>query len=103
MVRTQGKDSGRKSLIFNFLDGVEDGSGVVHHTKGINHSPELLFLKAVANLGGKARTHEEHLFTRADTKPRIRYVNNRPKLYQLRLICNPFVERVISTKRAFLF
>ena len=65
----------------NLLDGVEDGGGIIHHAKGIDHRPEFLFLKATTNLCSEARTHEEHCFARANPKPWIRYVNNRPKLH----------------------
>jgi hypothetical protein len=42
------------------LDGVQDGSGIIHHTKGINHRTELLFLKPSSDTISEARANKKH-------------------------------------------
>ena len=60
---------------------MEDGGGIIHHAERIDYRLEFLFLKAAPDAVGKARTHEKHLFARADPKPRILYINNCPELH----------------------
>ena len=68
-------------LTHKALDGMEDGGGIIHHTKGIDHRLELLFLKAASDAVGETGAHEKHPFARADPKPRIRNIHYRPKLH----------------------
>ena len=64
---------------------VEDGGRIVHHAERVHHSAELLLLEALANLIGKARAHEEHLFARTYLKARLLNIDNRPKLHNPKL------------------
>ena len=82
------------------LHGVQHRGGVVHRAVGVYRSAELLVLEAQANAVGKAAAHEEHLLKGFYLELRRRYVYYGAELHQLRLICKPLLESVMSTKRA---
>ena len=98
--KCQESHCGRQLLCRQTLHGMEDTCWIVHHAKGIDGNTEFLFLEPTTYTVGKTGTDEEQVCTRADSKPRIWHIDNGTEFHQLRLICNPPVESVISTKRA---
>ena len=60
---------------------MEDGGGVVHGAKGVNHDGETFFLETMTYLRSKTRAYEEKLFTRANPETRIRDIDDRSKFH----------------------
>ena len=83
VISAQGEEDGLCSR--HTFNCVEDGGRIVHHAERVHHSAELLLLEALANLIGKARAHEEHLFARTYLKVRLLNIDNRPKLHNPKL------------------
>ena len=83
VIGAQGEENGLCSR--HTFNCVEDGGRIVHHAERVHHSAELLLLEALANLIGKARAHEEHLFARTYLKVRLLNIDNRPKLHNPKL------------------
>ena len=108
MVRTKREESGFDGLQIRWntcshtFNGVEDAGRIIHCAVGIDSNGEALFTEPPTDAISKAGTYEEYLLAWPDLKVGIRNIYDRPKLHQLLLICNPFVESDISTKRAFL-
>jgi hypothetical protein len=63
------------------LKRMQNTGGVVHHTIGIDHSTELLFLETMTYLRSETRPYEEHLFTRANPETRIRDIDDSTEIH----------------------
>ena len=83
VISAQGEEDGL--CCRHTFNCVEDGGWIVHYAEGVHHSAELLLLEALANLIGKARAHEEHLFAGTYLKVRLLNIDNRPKLHNPKL------------------
>ena len=74
MIRAEREDSstwlisaeGQLTGIAKSLHGMEHTHWIVHHTERIDHRAEFLFLEPLADVVGKARSHEEHPLARID-------------------------------------
>jgi hypothetical protein len=63
------------------LKRMQNTGGIVHHTIGIDHSTELLFLEMMTYLRSETRPYEEHLFTRANPETRIRDIDDSTEIH----------------------
>jgi hypothetical protein len=60
---------------------MEDRSGIVHRTKGVDSSPETLLNETLTNAVGKATANEQHFFEWLNLEAQFRDVDDSPKIH----------------------
>ena len=64
---------------------MEDGGGVIHHTKGIHRCTEFLLLEPSSDFCGKAGAYKKHLLAWSYLETRFLNIDNRPKIHNSKL------------------